>query len=154
MQPRWEDDERGHGIADGRRLSGDVDEFRRMLSRPDWVAEEPQLHLLPHLRKACEPPDADFALISTDEEADGTFVVTLRARTADSSGRIRAAVFALVGQIAEAATYVRQRPQPAGSPIPHGEVVFEVATGIPSGDGPFATHGHLVRFRVLPTTRP
>jgi len=154
MGPRWEGDERGHGVADGRRLSGDVDEFRRTLGEPDWVAEEPQTHLLPHLHKACARPDADFVLEATEVEADGTFVVTLRARNAHGSGQTRAAVFALLGQIAETATYVRERPQRAGSPNPPGEVVFEVATGIPPGDGPFATHGHLVRFRVLATKRP
>jgi hypothetical protein len=60
--------------------------------------------------------------------------------------------FTLVGQIAETATYVRQRPERIVSPDPKNEFVFEVATGIPSGDGPFATHGHLLRRRVRPAT--
>ena len=152
MEPRWEDDERGHGVGDGRRLSGDVDEFRSLLTSPDWVAEEPEAHLLPHLQKACAPPGADFVLESNEVEGDGTLVVRLRPRRAGDRGQIRGALFALLGQVAESATYVRQRPQRAVSPNPPDEVVFEVATGVPSGDGPFATHGHLVRFRVLPAT--
>jgi hypothetical protein len=153
MEPRWEGDLRGRGVADGRRLSNEIDEFRRTITSPDWVAEEPEKHLLPHLQKACGPPDADFSLESTAVEVDGTFVVTLRPRKADNIGQIRAALFALVGQIAEMATYVRQRPQGAGSTNPPREVIFEVATGNPSGEGPFAAHGHLVRFRVQPATR-
>lgn len=153
MQPHWEGDTRGRGTADGRRLSSEVEQFQRALSLPDWVAEEPELHLLPHLQMACDRPGADFALESTDVDADGTFVVTLRSPNPRSTGQIRAALFALVGQIAETATYVRQRPGHGGFPDPTQEVVFEVATGTPAGEGPYTTHGHLVRFRIQPPTR-
>jgi hypothetical protein len=152
VQPRWEDDARGHGVADGRRLSAEIDEFRRTVSSPNWIAEEPELHLLPHLRDACARPDADFVLVSSEVDADGTFVVTLRSKKAHSIGQVRGSLFAVVGQIAETATYVRQRT-PLGSPDIQREVVFEVATGIPSSEGPFATHGHLLRFRVQPPTQ-
>jgi hypothetical protein len=152
MEPRWEGDGRGHGIADGRRLSSEIDEFRRTVSSPDWVAEAPEVHLLPHLTRACGGPDANFALASTEVASDGTFLVTLRAQKALSRGQIRASLFALIGQIAETTTYIRQRPADVSSPDPAGDIVYEVATGIRSGDGPFAPHGHLVRFRVQPAT--
>lgn len=153
MQPRWEGDTRGRGIADGRPLSSEVEQFQGALNLPDWVAEEPELHLLPHLQRACDRPDAEFAVESTGADADGRFVVTLRSRNPRSIGQIRAALFALVGQIAETATYVRQRPGRRGFPDPTEEVVFEIATGTPAGDGPTATHGHLIRFRIQPPTR-
>jgi len=149
MEPRWDGDARGHGIADGRRLSPEIDAFRRTVSSPNWIAEEPEIHLLPHLREACARPEADFALVSTERDADGTFVVTLRSKKAEGIGQIRASLFALIGQIAETATYVRQQPT-LGSPDAQRDVIVEVATGIPSGEGPFATHGHLVRFRIQP----
>src|SRR5437763_82180 len=70
MEPRWDGDARGHGIADGRRLSPEIDAFRRTVSSPNWIAEEPEIHLLPHLRDACARPEADFALVSTERDAD------------------------------------------------------------------------------------
>src|SRR4030081_262683 len=147
MDPRWEGDVRGHGIADGQRLSTEVDEFKRTMSSPGWVTEEPEAHLLPHLQRACARQDADFVLDASEVEADGTFVVRLHPRKALDIGQIRAALFSLLGQVAETVTYVRQRRTPADST---SDVAFDVATGIPSGDGPFAPHGHLLRFRIRP----
>src|SRR5438874_12728903 len=103
MEPRWEGDARGHGIADGRRLSPEIDEFRRTVSSPNWIAEDPEIHLLPHLRDACARPDADLALVSTERDADGTLVVSLRSKNADGVGQLRAAPCTLIGQTADTA---------------------------------------------------
>jgi hypothetical protein len=74
------------------------------------------------------------------------FVVTLCRRDAGASrGRVRADVFALLGTVAESATFVRQVA--AGATL-----TFDVCTGILAGDGPFAPHGHLLRIVVAPTS--
>jgi hypothetical protein len=150
VQPRWDGDVRGRGIADGRRFSGELDEFNRIITSPGWVTEEPEAHLLPHLQTACARPTADFALESSEVNPDGTLSVTLGLRDKRGAGEIRAALFALLGQVAETATYVRERRK-AGNAT---DVVFDVVTGIPPADGPFATHGHLLRFLIRPATDP
>jgi hypothetical protein len=68
---------------------------------------------------------------------------------------VRAAAFALIGAVAESATYVRQRRMAAdGSSPPDvdlpggGEVLFEVATGMLEPDTSFAAHGHVLLLRV------
>jgi hypothetical protein len=51
---RWDDDERGQGVGDGRRLEPGAGELLEALREPGWVAEDGDDHLLPHLRRACE----------------------------------------------------------------------------------------------------
>ena len=138
---RWEGDEIGHGIADGSAFAPDVRRLLDEMARPGWVTEEPDVHLLPHLRAACEPPDAAFSIESA--ELDGSvFVVTLRRRRDGSLGELRRDVYALVGEISEPATAVVQRETDDG-------VEFDVTTGMVTGATPFETgHGHLVRLVV------
>src|SRR5207248_2128235 len=74
----------------------------------DWVAEQPEVHLLPHLREACASLPLD--IVDARTAADGVFEVELRWRGEGAGiGEIRSTVFALAGSIAEVATYVRQR---------------------------------------------
>ena len=107
---------------------------------PDWVAEEPEAHLLPHLREAAE--GLPVAVRSTRTLDDGTFEVELT-WTGDEAGigEVRRAVYALVGSVSETATYVRQRRD-------DGSATFELVTGIIGEDAHFEPHGHAVRFRV------
>ena len=141
MKPRWDGDDRGHGIADGSKAIGQFDEFRRLAMSPDWVAESPELHLLPHLVEACRRSDAVFTLGSSTVDADGALVVELHRRNSSAGvGEIRAAVVALVGQVAETVTYIRQYRDP---------LRFEVVTGIAPDDRRFATHGHLLTLRII-----
>jgi hypothetical protein len=109
MDIRWEGDERGHGVGDALGLVPGAEELVTAMSAPSWVAEQPEVHLLPHLARE------------------------LRA--------VRAAVFALVGHVAETATYVRQRRSEDG-------LSFEVVTGMLSTDGSFAPHGHSLVLKV------
>jgi hypothetical protein len=60
---------------------------------------------------------------------------------------VRAAMFALLGAIAEPATYVRQRRTDADTTL-----VFEVVTGIVD-EAPFAPHGHTLRLSVASSLR-
>lgn len=141
MEPRWDSDDRGHGIADASRAIGQLDELRRLAMSPDWIAESPELHLLPHLVEACRRPEAVFSLGASTVDAGGALVVELHPHnSAAGVGEIRAAVVALVGQVAETVTYIRQFRDP---------LRFEVVTGIAPDEGPFATHGHLLTLYII-----
>jgi hypothetical protein len=56
-------------------------------------------------------------------------------------GVIRAAIFSLLGGIAEMVTYVRQRRT-------DGTLTFEVVTGFVD-EAPFKPHGHTLRLVVV-----
>ena len=152
MSARWEGDERGLGVGDGRSLLGGASELLDALSAEGWVAEQPERHLLPHLEQACAD-GAPLSLTGTGTNDDGTFCVDLRWRGAPGDVRAaRAAVYALVGSIAETASYIRQRrpSERADIDAPDGDdvLVYEVATGMLAPDTGFAPHGHTLRLRV------
>ena len=135
---RWDGDERGEGIADARAFVPGAEALVEAMQSPNWVAEEPEAHLLPHLRRCCE--SLPFELIDARVSEDGSFDVDLRwVGETKGIGEVRAAIFALVGSFAEVATYVRQRRGDS--------TIFEVVTGSPEEES-FAPHGHTVRFRV------
>ena len=52
MRRRWDGDERGHGVAGGESHKPHAVRLVKALELADWVAEEPELHLLPHLERA------------------------------------------------------------------------------------------------------
>jgi len=137
---RWDDDERGEGVADARAFAPGAAELVDAMQRPNWVAEEPELHLLPHLQRSCE--SLPLELVDARVSEDGSYDVELRwAGETDRIGEVRAAVFALVGGFAEVYTYLRQR---RGADA----VVFEVVTGILGEESSFSPHGHAVRLTV------
>jgi hypothetical protein len=51
---RWDGDVTGGGVGDAGAFADGADELVDSMRLADWVAEEPELHLLPHLRAACE----------------------------------------------------------------------------------------------------
>lgn len=136
---------RGEGVADATAFADGVVELLEAMRRPSWVAEEPGVHLLPHLERACRglPFEIEDARVS----AEGSFNVRLRPTDPEQRvGQVRAAVFTLVGSFAEVTTFVRQRR--IGATANGGEeLVFEIVTGI-LDDGRFAPHGHTVRITV------
>jgi hypothetical protein len=147
---RWEEDERGRGIADAGQLVSGAGELVEAFTQVDWVAEEPEAHLLPHIRRWCAT-DTRLELSSTKTDERGAFVVELTWKGERGClGTARAAVFELLGQIAESATYVRQtRPSAMdGCAGADGPLRFEVGTGMLARDTPFAPHGHVVHFDV------
>ena len=150
---RWDDDERGHGVADGSRLEPGADELLAALRERDWVSEDADDHLLPYLRRACERGAVPLRLESAATEPDGAFVVELAwlGRPADVRA-VRAAVYALIGEVAESATYIRQRrEEPVGDvdePIGGEGIFYEVATGMLGPDTRYAPHGHVLVMRV------
>jgi len=143
VERRWDIDERGRGIGDGTRMAPGARDLVAALELPDWVAEEPEAHLLPHLERACAVQGSPLELESAEALPDAAYELRLRwlGRRGDLRAA-RAAAFALIGVIAESATYVRQR-DPVGD-----ELLFEVATGMLDEDTEFATHGHTLLLRV------
>jgi len=134
--PRWDTDTRGTGIADATPGLPALDRLADAMRLEGWVAEEPELHLLPHLEAGAETVGATIRRTST---SDGEFEVQL-ARGERSGAEMRMVTLALVSTIAEASTHVRQV----------GESEFEVVTGMLPGDSPiFAAHGHLLRLRFV-----
>jgi hypothetical protein len=142
LRPRWEGDERGIGIGTGESQRPAVRALLAALGEPGWIAEDPDHHLLPHLRAACAEPKSPWTLGSASLGGDGVYRVDLTWEQSNGSLRqLRADVFALVGRIAEATTHVRQC---AGE----GTIEFQVVTGMLDGDSAFAGHGHLLLLRV------
>lgn len=141
MPERWEGDERGHGVGNASRLIPGAEELVAAMAEPDWVAEDPDLHLSPHMRAWLEHNDV-FTLEGAHSDEAGAFVLQLGWQgRAGNLGGLRAAAFELLGTVAETATFVRQRRG-------EGRVVFEAATGIVGADAHFAPHGHVIVLDV------
>lgn len=137
---RWDGDTRGRGVADATAFVDGAAELVASMRSPEWVAEEPESHLLPHLREAAE--GLPLSLDAARTLDDGTFEVELRWTGEQAGiGQIRRAAYALVGSVAETATYVRQRRDDASA-------TFELVTGIIGEDAHFEPHGHAVRLRI------
>ena len=133
---RWDGDDRGEGVGDATAFAAGAAELTDAMRHPTWVAEQPEVHLLPHIERACE--SLPLEVLGTSTSTDGTFEVRLSCTQADASaGEVRAAVFAVLGCFAEAATYVRQRRVDAAE-APDDALRFEIVTG-------FLTVGHHVR---------
>jgi len=143
--PRWDGDERGEGVADAAAFAGGAVELVEAMGRPNWVSEEPEVHLFPHIEQACRM--LPFEIVEARPAADGSFDLRLRGTDQEwRVGLVRAAVFALVGSFAEVATYARQRRIMA-TETGAETLLFEIVTGI-LDDGLFAPHGHTVRITV------
>ena len=141
VRRRWDTDERGHGVASGAAFAGNLAELADLMADPGWVAEDPEAHLLPHLRAACGEPGS--ALRLDEARSDGeVFVVELTTTEPEPSiGRLRRAAVALAAAIAEESTHIRQRRD--------GDVLeFDIATGTAPSGARFAPHGHLIRLRI------
>lgn len=139
--PRWEGDRIGHGIGDAAWIAPSVRSLLDALSESSWIAEDPDAHLLPHVQNAIDGAGSSWSLRST-ELCDCVYVLEFEwSRPEGRIRHLRADVFALLGEVAESATYVHQRAE--------GEtVIYDVVTGMLPGDSSFAPHGHSVQFRI------
>ena len=139
---RWDTDERGTGVGDARAL---LPEARRLLAAMDaegWVAEQPDVHLLPHLRRACADDRLPLELVGAAADAAGAYVVDVRWTGEPGSwGARRVAAHALLASVSESSTFVREHRE-------DDVLVLAAATGVLDGDGPFAAHGHVLVLRV------
>jgi hypothetical protein len=142
MQRRWDTDNRGRGVASAAGATGDIERLVAEMAAPDWIAEDPEIHLLPHLRSFVERDGSPWQLNSAQVLPDGHYEVRLAwIGEHVSSGRLRAEVFALIGSVAEPSTHVRERHTDDG-------IEYEVATGILDGDANWVGHGHVIAIRV------
>jgi hypothetical protein len=141
---RWDTDERFAGVADASAFASGVEELAALARRPGWVSEEPEVHLVPHLRDASID---GLQLVDCQTMDDGVLAVSATYYRDASRSDIRRLAWALLGTIAEPAASVREQAD--------GEaVVLEMVTGIPDGSGPFASHGHSLRLTLVPAPTP
>ena len=138
MSRRWDDDERGHGVADASAHLPAINELAELAARPDWVTEDPEEHLLPGLRRGAEA--TGLTITSFAATPDGLFIVHVKGASGKSRREVRQAAWTALGEVAELSAHVRERHD-------GGSVVFEVVTGNPGG-GRFATHGHSLKLVV------
>lgn len=147
MPPRWDGDDRGRGVADAAQLVPGASELVAAFTQPEWVAEQPEIHLRPHVEAWCRR-DQRLALIDAHTDDRYAYVLDLAWCGASAGvGEVRAAVFALIGSFAESATYVRQRRVMSGGGDSTMKLQFEVGTG-ELADARFDTHGHVVMIDV------
>ena len=148
MPARWEGDKHGHGVGDAARLVAGVSELAAAFNQSAWVAEQPEIHLRPHVEAWCRG-DQRLALIGDHSDDVGVYILDLEWRSASRSvGEARAAVFSLIGSFAESATYVRQRRVNGHVNGVTSKLRFEVGTGEVAPDARFAPHGHVVVIDV------
>jgi hypothetical protein len=141
---RWDTDDRFAGVADASAFASGVEELAELARRPGWVTEEPEAHLVPHLRDASID---GLQLVDCQTRDDGVLAVTATYYLGASRSDIRRRAWALLGTIAELAASVREHADGQA-------VVFEMVTGIPDGSGPFVSHGHSLRLTLLPAATP
>ena len=140
---RWDTDGRFTGAADASAFAVAVEELAGLARRPGWVAEEPEAHLVPHLRGA---QVAGLRLSGWHTAEDGVLDAVAEYQAGESRGDLRRQAWALLGTIAEPAASVRERTD-------GDSVIFEVVTGIPDG-GHFAGHGHTMRLTLRQASAP
>jgi hypothetical protein len=140
MTQRRDEDERGIGIARGDALAPGAERLLGTMQTDGWVAEQPEAHLLPHIRRWCE--ETGRLRVLGERSEDAVYVVELEWTASDTAVReLRADLVTLVGTFAESSTHVRQRTDTDA-------VEYDLTTGMLEDETPFRTHGHLVRFRV------
>lgn len=143
---RWDVDERGDGTADATAYSARIEQLRAHAERSLWVAEQPDVHLWPHLERAIAAPGSPWAGVDWSIDRDGRLIVDLVHPPVEGDrGRaaLQAEVLKLLGYVIESSTYVQieeRRDEEA--------LVFDVVTGVLDDQSPFKAHGHVVRFRV------
>jgi len=139
---RWDGDIRGAGEGSA---SGQIPALHNLMDAmllPDWVTEQPEEHLLPHIKALCEREGSPLRLISAISDGP-VFVVTLEwTRPSVTARHITSAAYSLIGTFAESHTHVQEQTVA-------NAIDFEITTGLLNNDQPqFKGHGHVLRFRV------
>src|SRR4051812_5307619 len=105
MSARWDGDTRGAGVADAAQLVAGAGELLAAFGDTAWVAEQPELHLRPHIDAWCEH-DQRLSLSDAYTDEHHSYVLELKwCGEPATVGQVRAAVFSLIGAFAESATY-------------------------------------------------
>jgi hypothetical protein len=140
VRRRWDIDERGRGVASAETAVPHLDRLRDAMLEPDWVTEDPEAHLLPHIERLCAERSWE---VDRAEVVDAVLEVDITASRSPTTTP-RSAAFAVLGTFAEASTHVVEQSRDVGR-----DVELLATTGMLEGDGVFAPHGHTVRIRVL-----
>ena len=80
---------------------------------PDWVAEEPEAHLLPHIERLCAERGWK---VSRSDVVDAVLEVDVEHRPS-TVATPREAAFAILGTFAEASTHVVERSPDVGRSV-------------------------------------
>ena len=136
---RWDSDERGRGVADARASLPAIQQLVELADSDNWLAEDPETHLLPGLRERVEV--SGLVIESVEVEPDAALRVRLNSPAKQSRRELRQSVWSILGGVAELATFVRETRSADW-------ISFEVVTGNPRDEGPFATYGHVIRLEV------
>src|SRR6185503_17002465 len=132
---------RGTGAGHGQDAAPAVQRLLDAMQQDGWVAEDPEAHLLPHIRSAVDRAPTVWRLESTTDETN-RYVIDLEwRRRGGNMGDLVADVYTLIACIAETHTHVTQRKTPTA-------VEFDITTGMLAGEGPFAAHGHVIVLRI------
>jgi hypothetical protein len=142
---RWDTDQRGHGVAGASDLASDTRRLADALDLPDWIAEEPEAHLLPQIERACATNGSPARLADWSVDADGTLLVRLVNETPLDRRARRAIAYGIIAAVAESRTLVHEHAT--------GDI-WEVVTGVLDGDTDFSAHGHRLRLTVETTDVP
>lgn len=137
---RWDTDERYGGVRDASGASADIERLVALTAEPAWITEDVEAHLGPSIRAVAESMAVALARVAV---VDDILEVDIRLPDGSSPTAQQAVAFAIIGSFAEPSTHIRQV-----APTRDG-VDLLVVTGVLVGDSAFATHGHLVRVRVL-----
>lgn len=138
-QPRWDTDSRGVGVASAAGYLPPVHRLAEHMAMDGWVTEDGDAHLLPHLLDACAAESSPLRITAYRLLEDGTLELDCTDATGrDQFDQFRAAV-GLLAAVAESSFHVRLT----------GETTIECVTGMLAGDGAFATHGHVIRIRLI-----
>jgi hypothetical protein len=142
---RWDIDERGDGVADATEQAARIAELQTHAERPLWIAEQPDVHLWPHLERAIRAPGSPWTGVDWSIDGDGRLIVDL-AHPPIEGDRLRAGlqveVLKLLGHVVESSTYLEIERQ--GEDV----LVVDVVTGVLDDQSQFRAHGHTLRFRV------
>lgn len=139
---RWDGDRRGSGDGSASGQVPPVHDLMDAMLRADWVTEEPEEHLLPHIKALCEREGSPLRLLSAVSDGP-VFVVSLEwTRPAVTARHITSAAYSLLGTFAESHTHIREQTVA-------NAIDFEITTGLLDIDQPpFKGHGHVVRLHV------
>jgi hypothetical protein len=139
--PRWEGDEIGTGVGDAGDFAPHVRRLLDEMVLPDWVAEDPHVHLLPHLQREIAAPGSPWRLLD-HVVANAVFLVKLEWTRPDGTlQELRRDAFALVGAVAKQVTHVAQH-------VRVDRIEFDAVTGVLEGESRFHRHGHMLRLKI------
>jgi hypothetical protein len=145
---RWDGDEAVAGSAGAEVFVPRMENLIAHARRPDWVAEDPETHLWPHLQRAIDTVGSPWRRPRMSTEANGSLLIELD-YAAPSMDRpraaLRAAALALIGSIAEETTYIEIVGDAGGT-------VIDVITGSMDDQTTFLPHGHTLRIRIRAQT--